>query len=88
MPASVLDSLRAVVDDVQQQYAFDDSVLRAAKIGGRVDVEVAFLVGEPSPIRTVEECDGVRGDLYDRLAALGYERSLTVSFTRDPRWAI
>ena len=87
-PASVLDSLRVIVDDVRQQYAFDDAVLRAAKVGGRVDVEVAFVVGEPSPVRTVDDCDGVRGDLHDRLATLGYERSLTVSFTRDPRWAI
>jgi cation diffusion facilitator family transporter len=87
-PASVLDSLRAVVDEVRRQYAFDDAVLRAAKVGGRVDVEVAFVVGEPSPVRTVEDCDGVRGDLHERLAALGYERSVTVSFTGDPRWAV
>jgi len=87
-PASVLDSLHAVVDEIRRQYAFDDAVLRAAKVGGRVDVEVAFVVGERSPVRTVEDCDGVRGDLHDRLAALGYERSLTVSFTRDPRWAV
>ena len=87
-PASVLDSLHAVVDEIRRQYAFDDAVLRAAKVGGRVDVEVAFVVGERSPVRTVEDCDGVRGDLHDRLAGLGYERSLTVSFTQDPRWAV
>lgn len=87
-PTPVLDSLQSVVEEVRDRYAFDDAVLRAAKVGGRVDVEVAFVVGGPSPVRTVADCDGVRSDLHDRLAALGYERSVTVSFTGDPRWAV
>jgi cation diffusion facilitator family transporter len=87
-PTPVLDSLQGVVEEVRDRYAFDDAVLRAAKVGGRVDVEVAFVVGEPSPVRTVADCDAVRGDLHDRLAGLGYEQSVTVSFTGDPRYAV
>jgi cation diffusion facilitator family transporter len=87
-PATVLDSLQSVVEDVRERYALDDAVLRASKVGGRVDVEVAFVVGELSPVRTVADCDDVRTELYDRLAALGYQRSMTVWFTREPRWAV
>ena len=87
-PATVLDSLQSAVDEVRERYAFDDAVLRASKVGGRVDVEIAFVVGEPSPVVTVADCDEVRSDLYARLAVLGYERSMSVSFTRDPRWAL
>lgn len=87
-PATVLDSLQAAVDEVQERYAFDDAVLRASKVGGRVDVEIAFVVGEPSPVRTVADCDDVRSDLHARLETLGYERSMSVTFTRDPRWAL
>ena len=87
-PAPVLESLQAVVDSVRDRYAFDDAILRASKIGGRVDVEVAFVVGSSSEVRTVADCDGVRSDLHDRLAALGYEQSVTASFTGDPRWAV
>ncbi|MEP6650517.1 MAG: cation transporter [Lapillicoccus sp.] len=86
-PTPVLDSLQAVVDEVRERYEFDDAVLRASKVGGRVDVEVAFVVGSSSGVSTITDCDGVRGDLYDRLATLGYEQSVTVSFTGDPRWA-
>jgi cation diffusion facilitator family transporter len=86
-PAPVLESLQAVVESVRKRYAFDDAILRASKIGGRVDVEVAFVVGSSSEVRTVADCDGVRNDLHDRLAALGYEQSVTASFTGDPRWA-
>jgi predicted Co/Zn/Cd cation transporter (cation efflux family) len=87
-PGPVLDSLQAVVAEVRSRYVFDDAVFRASKVGGRVDVEIAFLVGEPSPVRTVADCDEVRSELYDRLEALGYERSMSVTFTRDPRWAL
>ena len=87
-PAPVLESLQAAVDDVRERYAFDDAVLRASKVGGRVDVEIAFVVGEPSPVQTVADCDEVRSDLAARLEPLGYERSMTVTFTRDPRWAL
>ena len=87
-PAPVLESLQAVVESVRERYAFDDVILRASKIGGRVDVEVAFVVGSSSEVRTVVDCDAVRGDLHDRLAALGYEQSVIASFTGDPRWAV
>src|SRR5690349_3371518 len=87
-PAAVLDSLQSAVDEVRERYAFDDAVLRASKVGGRVDVEIAFVVGERSPVVTVADCDEVRSDLHGRLAALGFERSSSVSFTRDPRWAL
>ena len=63
-------------------------MLRASKIGARVDIEMAFVVGERSTVRTVADCDGVRSDLHDRLAALGYEQSVAVAFTGDPRWAV
>ncbi len=86
-PEPVLDALQAVVDAVRERYAFDDATLRAAKVGGRVDIDVAFVVGADSPVRTVEDCDGVRSDLHDRLVTLGYERSVAVSFTADPQWA-
>ncbi|HEY7989029.1 MAG TPA: cation transporter, partial [Lapillicoccus sp.] len=52
-PAPVLESLQAVVESVRERYAFDDAILRASKIGGRVDVEVAFVVGSSSEVRTV-----------------------------------
>ena len=38
--------------------------------------------------RTVADCDRVRQDLHDRLAALGHERSVIVAFTTDRKWAL
>ena len=79
--------LRDCVDDVQRRYQLQESFVRAAKVGGRMDIEVDFVVGPDSTVATVADCDTVRADLHERLAALGYERSVIVAFTTDRRWA-
>jgi cation diffusion facilitator family transporter len=88
-PASpVLDDLRSMVEAVRERYGFDEVVLRATKIGSRVDVDVVYLVGAGTEVATVEQCDEVRADLVQRLAPAGYDRALTVSFTADHRYAV
>ena len=83
----VLDRLQAVVDDVQAQYAFAESFLRAAKVGSRMDVEIDFVLGDDTPVHTVADCDEVRDVVHGRLAELGYDRSAVVTFTTERRWA-
>jgi cation diffusion facilitator family transporter len=85
--AEVLERLRACVAAIEERYAFSRSFLRASKVGNRMDIEIDFVVDAESPVRTIADSDTVREDLYERLAALGYERSVVVTFTADPRWA-
>lgn len=87
-PATTQAELDAAVEAVRQQFGLAESFLRASKVGGRVDVEVDFVVGEGSSVRTVADGDVVRQALHDRLAALGHERSVVVAFTTDRRWAL
>lgn len=84
----LLDPLQEAVTAVEAEYEFRESFLRAAKVGGRMDIEIDFVVGPESSIRTVADCDRVRADLHDRLAGLGYERSVAVAFTADRKWAL
>jgi cation diffusion facilitator family transporter len=85
--ADVLDQLRECVAAVEERYAFSESFLRASKVGSRMDIEIDFVVGADSPVRTIADSDSVRQDLHEKLAALGYERSVVVAFTADRRWA-
>jgi cation diffusion facilitator family transporter len=85
--AEVLDQLRACVTAVQERYGFSESFLRASKVGNRMDIEIDFVIGAESAVRTIADSDTVRQDLHDQLAALGYERSVVVTFTADRRWA-
>jgi cation diffusion facilitator family transporter len=86
-PAAVQAQLQACVDAVGEQFGLPESYVRASKVGGRLDVEVDFVVGEKSAVRTVHDCDVVRQALHDRLSTLGYDRSVVVAFTADRRWA-
>ena len=52
-----------------------------------MDIEIDFVLGPESTVVTVADTDAVRSDLQERLAALGYERSVAVTFTTDRRWA-
>lgn len=86
-PEETLSALQAAVDAVKDRYRMREGLLRASQVGPRVDVEVDFLVDDGSTVHTVADCDEVRADLHERLAALGHERSVVVAFTTDPRWA-
>ena len=85
--ADVLDQIRACVAAVEERYAFSESFLRASKVGNRMDIEIDFVAGAESGVRTIADSDAVRQDLHERLAALGYDRSVVVTFTADRRWA-
>lgn len=83
----IRDRLRGVVAEVQQEYHFAESFLRASKVGRRLDVEVDFVVDEASTAQTVRQFDEVRAELSDRIRPLGLLTSMSVGFTADRRWA-
>ena len=86
-PEDTMSALRACVDEVRDRYGMRESFVRASQVGARMDVEIDFVVDDGSRVRTVADCDEVRTDLHERLAALGHERSVIVAFTTDRRWA-
>ena len=87
-PEETRAALDEVVEAVRARFGIEEAFLRASKVGTRVDVEVDFVVGEASSVRTVADGDLVRQALHDRLAELGHERSVTVAFTTERRWAL
>jgi predicted Co/Zn/Cd cation transporter (cation efflux family) len=58
---------------------------RRRRLETEVDIEIDFPVG--AAVRAIADSDTVRQDLNERLAVLGDERSVVVTFTADRRWA-
>lgn len=87
-PEETRAALDEAVEAVRARFGIEEAFLRASKVGTRVDVEVDFVVGEGSSVRTVADGDLVRQALHDRLADLGHERSVIVAFTTERRWAV
>jgi cation diffusion facilitator family transporter len=87
-PEETRAALDEAVEAVRARFGIEEAILRASKVGTRVDVEVDFVVGEDSSVHTVADGDLVRQALHDRLAELGHERSVIVAFTTERRWAL
>ena len=86
-PADVLGQIQQCVDQVQRDYRFAESFVRASKTGSRLDIEIFYVVAAQSLAQTVGECDDVRQALHDCLEPLGLERAVTVAFTAERSWA-
>jgi len=83
-PAAVQEAVVALVGRLGAEYGFAEPVVRVSKVGGRLDLDVVFLVGDNT---TVRRCDAARTELDRRLAAAGHHVSLSTGFTTDPRRA-
>ena len=81
------ERVEAQVRAVEAAQGFEESFIRTLKTGSRLDVEVDFVVSADSHAHDVHALDRVRQDLTDRLAPLGYDQWVRVSFTADRRWA-
>jgi cation diffusion facilitator family transporter len=86
--APINDRIREAVQAVEREYGFAESFLRASKVGGRLDVEVDYVVDDGSSAQSVRQFDAVRADLERRLQPLGLATSMSVGFTADRRWAL
>jgi cation diffusion facilitator family transporter len=84
---SIQQGLLACVRDIEREYGFTESFLRTSKVGGRLDIEIDFVVAAESRAQTVWQFDEIRQRLRDRLPVGGYTSSMTVSFTADRKWA-
>ena len=87
-PADVLDQLASRRDAKSRPATVSPSRSCARRRWGAgwTSRSTSSSARTPEP-QTVAECDQVRQDLHDRLADLGYERSVVITFTTDRRWA-
>jgi cation diffusion facilitator family transporter len=87
-PPELLGRICDVVGEVEAAHGFAESFVRASKVGGRLDVEIDFVLDDASTARTVHEFDGVRAELEARFAEEELPVSMSVGFTADRRWAL
>lgn len=78
--------VQEVCDDIRAAHGFDESFVRASKVGSRLDVELAFVVGPGTSGRDVDFFDQVRAEVQQRLHSLGYRHSTSVLFTAQREW--
>lgn len=85
-PAPVVSQVQRMCEEVRAEYRFGESLVRASTVGGRLDLELAFVLGPDTHRRDVGFFDDIRAEIQQRLTALGYRHSTSVVFTAQRRW--
>lgn len=86
-PNDIQETLRERIDCIVSKHGFEDAVVRSAKIGRELTVDISFLVHEGFGAVEVDQLDAIRAEVKDNLADLGYKIWMNILFTRDEEWA-
>ncbi|MDQ0257825.1 cation diffusion facilitator family transporter [Evansella vedderi] len=87
-PDQVIETnFKKVVNSIETRYQINESILRIAKVGNKLFIEIDFILNPQSKIVTIADQDKVREEIIQQTKGLVYKKWLTVSFTNDKRWA-
>ena len=86
-PNDMQETLRERIDSIASKHGFEDAVVRSAKIGRELTVDISFLVHDNFGAVEVDQLDAIRAEVKDNLADLGYKIWMNILFTRDRYWA-
>jgi len=79
----VVSIIDAQVEQLCTAKDFKDRILRVGKVGGKVIIEIDYVIEEGSLLDSVLEQDKLRHQLLDGLQQLPYEKWVNVGFVSD-----
>lgn len=85
---SITLEIDKLVEGIEREYKFEESITRVSKTGNDLRIEIDFIYNEESNIKALDEMDGLREKIFNSLSHINYEKWLNVSFTKDKKWAI
>ncbi|MCK0470033.1 cation diffusion facilitator family transporter [Halalkalibacter sp. APA_J-10(15)] len=85
---SIQASYEQLFNKIKQEERIEKMYVRLAKVGGTLFVEVDFILNEHSLIQSVDQQDDIREKIKSATDHLPYQKWLTVSFTKDEKWAV
>lgn len=85
---SITLEIDKLVEGIEREYNFEDTITRVSKTGNDLRIEIDFIYNEESNIKALDEMDSLREKIFNSLSHINYEKWLNVSFTKDKKWAI
>ena len=85
---SITLEIDKLVEGIEREYKFEESITRVSKTGNDLRIEIDFIYNEESNIKALDEMDSLREKILNSLSHINYEKWLNVSFTKDKKWAI
>lgn len=84
----IRQQVEEVIKYIIDKYNIIDYLIRVAKVGKTLKIEVDFVVDENSAAQSVYEQDQIRQEVNDRISDIEYDKWITLSFTSDRKWII
>jgi predicted Co/Zn/Cd cation transporter (cation efflux family) len=86
LPNDMAGDITERIEKINNDYDFSDRVLRLAKVGSKIIVEVDYVLKENSQLDSVSEQDRLRGRFAQAFAELPYKIWMNVNFTSEAKW--
>jgi len=86
LPNDMAGDITERIERINNDYDFSDRVLRLAKVGSKIIVEVDYVLKENSQLDSVSEQDLLRGRFAQAFAELPYKIWMNVNFTSEAKW--
>jgi len=83
----IVESINKKLEAVNSDYGLSDHVLRLGKIGGKLIIEIGYVIEKNSKMDSIQMQDRLRKELVEQLAVIPYEKWINITFTGDIRWA-
>jgi len=71
------------IEKVNQEYDFIHKVIRLGKVGGKIIIEIDYVIEQDSKLNCVSEQDRLRKNLIQTFSELDYGKWINVNFTND-----
>ena len=86
LPNDMASDITERIEKINDDYDFSDRVLRLAKVGSKIIVEVDYVLKENSQLDSVSEQDRLRGRFAQAFTELPYKIWMNVNFTNEAKW--
>ena len=83
----IVESINKRLEAVNNGYGLSDHVLRLGKIGGKLIIEIGYVIEKNSNMDSIQMQDHLRKELVEQLAVIPYEKWINITFTGDIKWA-
>lgn len=84
---SIETKFKKAITPIESKYQINESILRIAKVGNKLFIDIDFILGPQSKRVTIADQDKIREQIIRHTGDLEYKKWLTVSFTNDRKWA-
>lgn len=81
-------NINSIAKSIEDEYNFEDSIVRVSKTGRELRVEIDFVFNEESKLNELDEMDKVREKIANSIEHIKLDKWLNINFTGDKKWAI